>query len=90
MNHTTSSHISYPNHLTISQLFEEIVAQNPNKTALISENKTLNYADFNAKANQLAQHLQSQGIGKEDFVALCLDRSIDMLIGIFAILKAGG
>ncbi|MEZ4887302.1 MAG: amino acid adenylation domain-containing protein [Chitinophagales bacterium] len=90
MNHTTSSHIFFPNHLSIPQLFEEIVAKNPKKTALISENETLTYADFNAKSNQLAQHLQSKGIGKEDFVALCLDRSIDMLIGIFAILKAGG
>ncbi|MGB0929747.1 MAG: amino acid adenylation domain-containing protein, partial [Chitinophagales bacterium] len=91
MNHTTATLMFFPNHLTIPQLFEEIVAQNPKKTALISSNgESLSYADFNAKANQLAQHLQSQGIGKEDFVALCLDRSIDMLIGIFAILKAGG
>ncbi len=91
MKQVIPTYISFPNHLTIPQLFEEIVAQNPKKTALISSNgETLSYTEFNAKANQLAQHLQSQGIGKEDFVALCLDRSIDMLISIFAILKAGG
>src|SRR5262245_37437120 len=48
------------------------------------------YAQLNARANQLARHLQRHGVAAEDRVALCLDRSLDLVVAILAVLKAGG
>ncbi|MEM9680792.1 MAG: AMP-binding protein, partial [Bacteroidota bacterium] len=73
-------------------LHEQLVAiaeHSPNESALIYRNKKLTFAELNEQSNVLAQYLQSLGVQKGDFVALCLDRSIEMFIGIFGILKSG-
>jgi amino acid adenylation domain-containing protein len=76
---------------TIHQLFEAQVNQMPDKVALVYQQQTLTYGELNAKANQLARHIQSKTIVKPDtLIALCLDRSPEMIIAILAVLKAGG
>ncbi len=81
---------NYPQDVCLHQLFEQQVELTPLSLALISESKKLTYRQLNNKVNQLAHYLQKQGVTKETLVALCLERSIDMVVGILAILKAGG
>ncbi|MCC5615049.1 amino acid adenylation domain-containing protein [Nostoc sp. CHAB 5836] len=74
----------------LHQLFEQQVELTPDSLALISQTEKVSYRQLNYKVNQLAHYLQKQGVTKETLVALCLERSEDMVIGILAILKAGG
>ncbi|MFJ5455657.1 AMP-binding protein, partial [Pectobacterium jejuense] len=73
----------------IHQLFEQQVAQTPDATAVVFEAQSLCYAELNRRANRLAHHLLSLGVKPDDRVALCLERSPDMVIGLLGILKAG-
>ena len=57
---------------------------------MVFEEETLTYGELDARANQLAHHLQSLGVGPETIVGLCVERSLDMVIGLLGILKAGG
>lgn len=81
---------NYPSDQTIYQLFEAQVQQTPDAIAVISEQQSLTYAELNARANQLAHYLRQQGVGSEVIVGLCLERSPELIIGLLAILKAGG
>jgi amino acid adenylation domain-containing protein len=72
------------------QLFEEQVEQTPDAFALVYENRHLTYSELNERANQLAHKLQSLGVGPDAMVGICLERSLEMVVGILAILKAGG
>lgn len=76
--------------LTIPSAFEAQVAKTPDAPALTFEDKTLSYAQLNARANAVAATLQSVGVGPGRNVGLCLTRSLDLMIGALAILKAGG
>ena len=58
--------------------------------ALLFETQSLTYGDLNARANRLAHHLINLGLGPESLVGVCLERSIEMVVGLLAILKAGG
>jgi len=81
----------YPKDKTIHQLFEEQVEKTPDSIALVFENEELTYNKLNQQANQLARYIQSQTtIKPDDLIGLCLDRSIEMIVGILGILKAGG
>ncbi|MDP1666746.1 MAG: amino acid adenylation domain-containing protein [Methylobacter sp.] len=80
----------YPKDKCIHQLFEEQVAKIPDAIALVFEDQQLSYQVLNAKANQLAHYLQTVGVKPGTRVAICMDRSIDLVIGLLAILKAGG
>src|SRR5437899_1331613 len=71
------------------QLFAEQVEQHPEGIAVTTANGQLTFAELNARANQLAHHLRSVGVGRESLVAICIDRSLDMAIGIIGILKSG-
>ncbi|PHM39382.1 Amino acid adenylation [Xenorhabdus mauleonii] len=79
----------YPDQLSIHQLFERQVEKTPTATALIAGNKTLSYAQLNARANQLAHKLIKQGIVPTDHVVILLERSIELVVAQLAILKAG-
>ena len=81
----------YPKNKTIHQLFEEQVERNPDNIAIVFENEKLTYAQLNAKANQLARYLRSVSliIHPNDLIALVLDKSLEMIIGILGILKSG-
>ncbi len=80
----------YPKHQCIHQLFEDWAAKTPEQIAVVFEDQQLTYAQLNARANQLAHHLQALGVGGKTIVALCVDRSLEMLVGLLGILKAGG
>ncbi|MEH2260073.1 non-ribosomal peptide synthetase [Nostoc sp.] len=81
---------NYPQQACIHQLFEAQVEKTPNAVALIFNNQHLTYRDLNSRANQLAEHLQSLGVGTETIVGICIERSLEMVIALLAILKAGG
>lgn len=74
----------------LHQIFEAHVAQTPDAIALRYGTATLTYAEFNRRANQLARHLRTLGVGPEVLVGLAVERSLDALVGMLAILKAGG
>jgi amino acid adenylation domain-containing protein len=75
--------------MTFAGLFEAAVAVGPDRPAVEQAGTALSYAELNARANQLARHLVRLGVGAEDIVALAVPRSVDMVVGILAILKAG-
>ncbi|HAG82187.1 MAG TPA: non-ribosomal peptide synthetase, partial [Cyanobacteria bacterium UBA12227] len=80
----------YPQDCCIHQLFEAQVEQTPNAVAAIFDAQILTYCQLNAKANQLAQYLRSLGLKPEQLVGICVERSLEMMVGILGILKAGG
>ncbi|HEY0603974.1 MAG TPA: amino acid adenylation domain-containing protein [Herpetosiphonaceae bacterium] len=84
------THQSYPGERCLHELLEAQAAQTPNGIALRYGEESLTYAALNARANQLAHHLQTLGVGPETLVGICLDRSIKLVVGLLAILKAGG
>lgn len=75
---------------TICHLFEEQVRKNPNRIALSYQGGNLTYKTLNEKANQLAHYLREKGVVSETPVAISMDRSCDLIIGVLGILKAGG
>ncbi|WP_023638258.1 non-ribosomal peptide synthetase [Musicola paradisiaca] len=75
--------------LCIHELFEARAASHPEKVALTFADETLTYRQLNQRANQLACWLVEQGVGADSLVGLCLERSLDMVIAIYGILKAG-
>ena len=80
----------YPKDTCIHQLFEAQVEKTPNAAAVVFENQQLTYADLNRRANQLAHCLQKLGVGPETLVGICMERSLEMIVGLLGILKAGG
>ncbi|MBE9217205.1 amino acid adenylation domain-containing protein, partial [Plectonema cf. radiosum LEGE 06105] len=84
-----NTEVEYPL-LCIHELFEAQVEKTPSNIAVIFEDQQLTYYELNAKANQLAHYLRSLGVKPEVLVGICLERSLDMVIGLLAILKAGG
>ncbi|MEG4572782.1 amino acid adenylation domain-containing protein [Microcoleus sp. N3A4] len=80
----------YPKNACIHQLFEEQVELTPDAIALVFEDEQLTYQELNQRANQLAHHLRNLGVGAEVLVGICVERSLEMVVGILGILKAGG
>ncbi|MCO5062179.1 MAG: amino acid adenylation domain-containing protein [Kiritimatiellae bacterium] len=80
---------SYPS-TCIHELFEEQVEVAPDRIALSFAGETLTYGELNARANRLARALLRHGVGPNQAVGLCADRSIEMVVALLAILKAGG
>ncbi|HAX77734.1 MAG TPA: hypothetical protein DCY88_18325 [Cyanobacteria bacterium UBA11372] len=80
----------YPKNKCIHQLFEEQVEKTPDAVAVVFEQQQLTYRELNCRANQLAQYLQKLGVKPEVLVGICVERSLEMVIGLLAILKAGG
>lgn len=80
----------YPDDRCIHQLFEQQVAKTPEAIALIFAEQQLTYQELNQRANSLAFYLQEMGVKAEVLVGICVERSIEMVVGILAILKAGG
>jgi len=86
-NNTTTE---YPQDRCIHQLFEQQVERTPDAVAVIFENQGLTYRELNGKANQLARYLQCLGVKPEVLVGICVERSLEMILGLLGILKAGG
>ncbi len=80
----------YPVHLCLHQLFEAQVERTPDAVALIREEQSISYAELNTQANRLAHYLRELGIQPDSHVALYAQPSLQMVVGILAILKAGG
>lgn len=82
--------ISYPQYQNVIEIFEQQVLKTPDNLAVKYENQQLSYAELNIQANQLAHYLVENGVKPGDIVAICLERSIELVISIYAIIKAGG
>lgn len=81
---------SYPRERCIHDLFAEQVLRNPKAVALRFNKSEVTYDSLNKRANQLAHYLRKQAVGPEVIVGLAVDRSVEMIVGLLAILKAGG
>ena len=83
--------MDYPKDKTLVQLFEEQVEKTPDNIAVVFEDKELTYKELNEKANSLAHFLrETKKIDKNDIVGIMVNRSLEMIISILAVLKAGG
>lgn len=82
--------VEYPRDKTLHQLFESRVEETPGNIALKYNDDTMTYLEFNEKANQLAWQLRERGVQPDKLVGIMVERSFEMIVGIFAIIKAGG
>src|SRR5262249_8504002 len=80
----------YPVDRRVHQLFADQVERTPEAKAVVFEDQQLTYRELNARSNQLAHYLRTMGVGPETVVGVCLDRSLEMVVGLLGILKAGG
>ena len=80
----------YAGHVCVQQLFEEQAHTTPDSLAVVCEDQFISYEDLNVEANRLAHHLIVLGVKPDDRVAICVERSVAMVIGVLAIVKAGG
>ena len=79
-----------PQDRCLHQLFETQVEQTPEAIAVVCEEEQLSYRELNVRANQLAHSLRVLGVGPDKLVGLCMESSLEMIIGVLGILKAGG
>ncbi|MBM3298845.1 MAG: amino acid adenylation domain-containing protein, partial [Deltaproteobacteria bacterium] len=84
------THKSFPEKATIHELFEAQVERTPEAVALVFKDRSMTYQELNIRANQLANILRRAGVGPEVLVGICVERSLEMVIGLLGILKAGG
>jgi amino acid adenylation domain-containing protein len=82
--------IDFPQNKCLHHLFEKQVEITPNDIAVVYEHQQLTYAQLNTRANHLAHHLQKLGVQPDVLVGICLDRSLEMVIALLGVLKAGG
>ena len=74
----------------VHELFASQAARTPDREAVVFEGRSLSYAELDAASNRLAHHLRSLGVGPDCLVGLCLERSLELLVGVLGIQKAGG
>jgi amino acid adenylation domain-containing protein len=79
-----------PKASSIHELIEQRAAESPGAIALVYRDDELTYSELNARADNLASHLRRLGVGTESVVGICIERSLEMMIGLLAILKSGG
>ncbi|GEO12156.1 non-ribosomal peptide synthetase [Segetibacter aerophilus] len=82
--------VAYPEDKSIVNLFEEQVSKTPFNQAVIFEEQKLTYAELNERANHLAHYLRTKGVREETLVPICIERSLELIVGILGILKVGG
>lgn len=85
-----ATNAEFPYQKSIHQLFQEQAQLTPHNVAVVCDTRRLTFAEMNARANQLAHYLRKRGVGPEVRVAICVERSVEMIVGLLAILKAGG
>jgi amino acid adenylation domain-containing protein len=86
-NHTA---IDYPRQLCIHELFEAQVERTPDAMSVVFRDEELSYRELNEHANRLAHYLQGLGVGPEVLVGICVERSLELIVGLLGVLKAGG
>ncbi|MFL5383165.1 MAG: non-ribosomal peptide synthetase, partial [Longimicrobiaceae bacterium] len=79
-----------PREAFVHEQFAAQAARTPGAAALVFEDEALSYAELNARANRLAHHLRALGVGPEARVGICMERGPGMVVGVLAVLKAGG
>lgn len=84
------THVDYDLNQCLHQVIEAQVQRTPDAEALVFEGEALSYRELNSRANQLAHYLQRLGVGPDTVVAICMERSLELVIGLLAIIKAGG
>ncbi|MDO3387118.1 AMP-binding protein, partial [Gilvimarinus sp. SDUM040013] len=83
--------VDYPHELCIHELFEQQVARSPEAIAVQFGEERLSYQQLNERSNQLAHYLVAErGVEPDTLVGLCVERSVEMVIGLLGIIKAGG
>jgi len=90
LRHGHESWAEYESNVSVVELFERQVAQTPEATALLWEEQRVSYAELNRRANQLGHYLRRLGVRPESLVALVMERSVEMVVGVLGVLKAGG
>jgi amino acid adenylation domain-containing protein len=80
----------YPRERCVHELFEEQVERTPDAIAVEIEDQRLTYCELNTRANQLAHFLRKHGVEPDVSVGICMERSLEMVVGIIGVLKAGG
>ena len=80
----------YPRDRCVHELFEEQVEKTPDAVAVVYEDATLSFSELNRRANQLAHYLRELGVGPDQRMAICAERSLEMVVGLLGVLKAGG
>lgn len=81
--------VDYPKHLCIHELFVAQVEKTPDNIAVVFDEQKLTYQELNCRANKVAHYLQSLSVGTEVLVGICVERSLDTIVGLLGILKAG-
>jgi amino acid adenylation domain-containing protein len=80
----------YPRDRCVHELLEEQAEKTPEAVAVVFEDAMLSYGELNRRANQLGHYLRELGVGRDERVAICLERSLEMIVGLLSVLKAGG
>src|SRR5215831_2923814 len=75
---------------TLAEMFEAQVKRTPEAVAVVFEGRELKYRELNERANRLAHYLMGRGVGPEEIVGICLERSLEMVVALLGVLKAGG
>lgn len=89
LNTFNDTKLEYSNNLTVVSLFEEQVEKNPDGIAVIFEKEKLTYRELNAKANSIAHFLKQNNIGKSDIIPVFMNRSLELIVTMLGIIKAG-
>ncbi|WP_075343710.1 non-ribosomal peptide synthetase [Tenacibaculum agarivorans] len=90
LNVYTATKVDYLNAENVVDLFANQVKKSSRATAVVYKGEKITYKELHKKSNQLARYLQNQGIQKDSLVGICMERSLDMIIGILGVLKSGG
>ena len=85
-----ATEVEYPRNKCMHELFEEQVERTPNAIAIVYQEQALSYGELNGRANRLAHYLRELGVGPDKLVAVCVERGLEMVVGLLAVLKAGG
>ena len=89
LNDFNNTRVDYPEGVSIVTLFEEQAARTPDATAIIYDATHVTYKELNERSNQVSHFLMTNGVGREKLIAVCIERGIEMVIGILGILKSG-
>ena len=88
--HHNATAVGYPRDLPVHERFARVAEQVPERVAVEFEGLALSYRETDVRANRLGRHLRRLGVGPDTVVAICLERSPEMVVGLLAVLKAGG
>jgi amino acid adenylation domain-containing protein len=80
----------FPADACVHELFEAQAERTPESVAVVFEDRSLSYAELNARANRLAHHLRERGVGPDVRVGICVERGPEMVVGLLGVMKAGG